>query len=360
MKTETLIIGGGLSGLAVARELQRRNRSFQLIEARQQLGGRILARSVSLGDKTAAFDLGPAWFWPGQERIKRLISELGLVAFEQYSSGKSVYEDERGEVQSGWGYASMLGSLRMRGGLSVLIDALFRAIPDHTVRLGCRVTAIEPAVGGIVTHIVHSAGDQHMAIRSRRVVLAVPPRLAVASIKLEKAVPHAGLEIMASIPTWMASHAKIVAVYERPFWREAGLSGDAQSRRGPLMEVHDASPREGGPYALFGFVGVPAKARTDARALRHASQQHLGRLFGPQAAQPIDLILKDWALDDLTAAPRDQEPLFQHPVYGLPEALSSLCDGRLLLGSTETASQFGGYLEGALEAAERCIAEILN
>jgi monoamine oxidase len=360
MDTETLIIGGGLSGLAIARELQRRDRSFKLVEARHQLGGRIRTQSVTVDGKTAGFDLGPAWFWPGQERIERLIGALGLVAFEQYASGKLVYEDERGEVQTGRGYASMLGSLRMRGGLSVLIDALARTIPDHTVRLGHRVTEIEPTAGGMATRIVHSGGDQQMAIRSRRVVLAVPPRLAVANINLAKAVPQAGLEIMASISTWMASHAKIVAVYERPFWREAGLSGDAQSRRGPLTEVHDASPCEGGPYALFGFVGVPAKSRTDALALRHASQQQLGRLFGPQAAQPIDLILKDWARDEFTAAPRDQAPLSHHPEYGLPEALSCLCDGRLLLASTETASQFGGYLEGALEAAERCVGQILN
>jgi monoamine oxidase len=184
--------------------------------------------------------------------------------------------------------------------------------------------------------------------------------LAAANIDFKKAVPQAALEIMASVPTWMAGHAKIVAIYKRPYWREAGLSGDAMSRRGPLMEVHDASPFEGGPYALFGFVGVPANARTDAIALRHACQQQLGHLFGPKVAQPIDLILKDWAQDLLTATPRDQAPLSHHPEYYLPKALSSLCDGRLHLGSTETASQFGGYLEGALEAAERCIAEILN
>ena len=132
------------------------------------------------------------------------------------------------------------------------------------------------------------------------------------------------------------------------------------SRRGPLMEIHDTSPESGGPFALFGFVGVPATSRTDAVALRDACQHQLARLFGPQAAQPIELIQKDWAQDTFTAGPSDQIPLYHHRDYGLPRALSSLCDGRLLLGSTETASQFGGYLEGALEAAERCVGEILN
>lgn len=29
------------------------------------------------------------------------------------------------------------------------------------------------------------------------------------------------------------------AIYDRPFWREAGLSGTAQSMVGPLAEIHD-------------------------------------------------------------------------------------------------------------------------
>ncbi len=47
----------------------------------------------------------------------------------------------------------------------------------------------------------------------------------------------------------------------RPFWREKGLSGDAMSRYGPLVEVHDATDPKTGLGALFGFVGVPATGR---------------------------------------------------------------------------------------------------
>ena len=114
------------------------------------------------------------------------------------------------------------------------------------------------------------------------------------------------------------------------------------------------------PMDLFGFVGVPAEARIDANRLRIACVQQLASLFGPQAAEPIELILKDWAQDGFTASPLDRKPLMQHPAYGLPKALPSLCDGRLILSSTETATRFGGYLEGALESAERCVSELLG
>jgi len=163
---------------------------------------------------------------------------------------------------------------------------------------------------------------------------------------------------MRGVPTWMAGQAKAVAVYETPFWREAGLSGDAMSRRGPLVEIHDASPAQGGPYALFGFVGVPADARTDAEALRVAVIAQMGRLFGPRATRPVELLLKDWAADPHTATAEDRAPMYAHPVYGLPPALNGLWDDTLIFGGTEVAPEFGGYIEGAFAAAEEVAARL--
>ncbi|MEM1154111.1 MAG: hypothetical protein AAGI44_08210 [Pseudomonadota bacterium] len=57
-------------------------------------------------------------------------------------------------------------------------------------------------------------------------------------------IPHPEL---GGVPTWMAGQAKVVAVYESPFWRDSGFSGDAMSRKGPLIEIHDASPASGEP-----------------------------------------------------------------------------------------------------------------
>jgi monoamine oxidase len=270
----------------------------------------------------------------------------------------------QGEVQHGsnlsGNYRPLRVSSQCNSTFSRLVDDLARDIPDLSARLDHRVSAIRRDGDLRFSCVVHAGNGTEFIIRSRNVVLALPPRLAASTIDLGEVVPRATLEMMAAIPTWMAGHAKVVALYERPFWRERGLSGDAMSRRGPLMEIHDASPSEGGPYALFGFVGVPAQGRIDERGLRNECTQQLVRLFGPQAGEPVELILKDWAQDGLTAAPLDRTPLTYHPAYGLPKALSSICDGRLILGSTETASQFGGYLEGALEAAERCIGELLK
>jgi len=92
--------------------------------------------------------------------------------------------------------------------------------------------------------------------------------------------------------------------------------------------------------------------REDVPRLRKSLQAQLVRLFGPEANNIREFFLKDWAFDQNTSAESDLQPLRSHPHYGMPKALASLWDNRILFGGTEVANQFGGYLEGALEAAE--------
>lgn len=342
MHTGILIVGGGLAGLSLAEALQARGDDYLLVEARGRLGGRILSEHHAGG----YFDLGPAWFWPGQPRVAELIDRFGLQTFEQFADGDLTYEDERGQVQRGRGFASMQGSLRLRGGLGALINALSERLPEDRKFLNTEVTVLEKTDGGIRAKLADG-----MTIRADTIVLALPPRVA-ARIAFEPALPESATRSMRAIATGMAGQAKAVAVYDRPFWREAGLSGDATSRFGPMVEIHDASPAENGPYALFGFIGVPPKARLDEDRLRHQVTAQLDRLFGAPAAQPIQLYVKDWADDPHTATEADKAPLYAHPDYGLPQPMAGLWDKRLHFSGSEVALQFGGYIEGALEAAE--------
>ena len=339
---KTLIIGGGLSGLHLASMLEARGEDYMLLEARDRFGGRILTEQVGVG----YFDMGPAWFWPGQPRITKLIADLGLTKFDQHASGTLTYENEQGQVETGRGFASMEGSWRLVGGLGRLTQTLADKIPDARKRLNSPVTAIEKATKDIIVSLANGE-----TLNATQIVLALPPRVA-AEITFTPALPVAAMNAMQDVATWMAGQAKAVAVYETPFWRDQGLSGDAMSRRGPMVEVHDASPAKGGPYALFGFIGVPAHARTDEPLLRQLIKKQLERLFGPQAAKPTQLFLKDWASDPYTSTTADQRPLFAHPVYGQLHATKHLMEGKLHFAGTEAAPQFGGYVEGALEAAE--------
>lgn len=341
---DVAIVGGGLSGLALADHLHRARVSFQLFEARQNFGGRVRAHSVGAG----RFDIGPSWFWPGQPRLAAMANRFGLEIFEQYASGTLTYETETGEVQRGRGYASMQGSYRIVGGMAALTDHLVASLPANRVLPGVSIAEIRR--DGAAINLLDS--EKAVLGAARRVVLALPPRVAD-RISFVPALPDPAHTTMREVPTWMAGQAKFLAVYEQPFWREAGLSGDAMSRHGPMVEVHDASDPQSGLGALFGFIGVPADIRADNKqSLHEACLVQIGRLFGEAALHPIDSLVQDWALERETATLDDWQGPQSHPAYGLPNALEHLWDGQLMFGSTETASQFGGYLEGALEAAE--------
>ncbi|MEM7732697.1 MAG: NAD(P)/FAD-dependent oxidoreductase [Pseudomonadota bacterium] len=344
----TLIIGGGLSGLALADLLERKGQEYHLLDARDRFGGRITTEHVGDG----YFDMGPAWFWPGQPRIEQLVARLGLAKFAQHAAGELTFEDENGRVQRGFGFASMAGSWRLKGGLTQLTNALADRVPEPRKRLNAQVAHLERR--GSMCRATLLDGS---IMDADRVVLAMPPRIA-ATITFSPGLPEAAEQAMVNVPTWMAGQAKAVVVYDTPFWRDAGLSGDAMSRRGPMVEIHDASPAEGGPHALFGFIGVPAEARADEQLLRQAVESQLVRLFGEDAASPRAVLIKDWAFDPLTATPADATPHYSHPAYGLPGALRNLWDGRLIMAGTEVAQSYGGYIEGALEAAEAALSRL--
>ncbi|MEZ4399178.1 MAG: FAD-dependent oxidoreductase [Kofleriaceae bacterium] len=348
MAHDVVIVGAGLAGLALADRLTQAGRDALLVEARPRLGGRIDALVVD----GAAFDLGPAWFWPGQPRMAALAARLGATVFEQHAAGAQLHEDERGRVTRGRGFASMAGSLRIDGGMATLVDRLAAVVPPARVRRGAPVVRVE-APGRVIL----ADGDR---LDARHVVLALPPRVA-ATLAFAPALAPEVHAALAAIPTWMGGQAKFVAVYDAPFWRADGLSGDATSRRGPLVEIHDASTVTGQPAALFGFVGVPATRRAGhGAAVVAAAVDQLARLFGPAAARPRQTALADWATAPETAGALDLQPTTAHPDYGLPAALAGLWAGRLHLGSTETAATFGGYLEGALERAEAVAATLAD
>jgi len=357
MQTEVFIAGAGLAGLSLAASLHKRGIDYCLAEARDRIGGRIL--SVAAGEGGSALgptDLGPSWIWPGQGHIAALLNELGIGVFEQYSDGRLVYEDELGKVQRDLAYASMAGSLRIDGGIARVTDALAATLPGAAIRLSHRVRAIREDGGGYRVELAHRGGE--LEISARKVVLAVPPRVIASLIEFEPALPDAIVQEMNAIPTWMAGHAKLVAFYEKPFWREQGLSGDGISRRGPLMEIHDACGRDPGHGALFGFVGLAAGSalREPTRLVGDAVQQ-LEKMYGTAAASPLDVVYQDWAEETFTATEADQI-ISQHPPYGLPPGMATLAPKGLLFASTEMAAQFGGFIEGALEAAQGALARL--
>ena len=350
MKTHKIaIIGGGLSGLYTAYLLEQHGISdYLLIESNSSLGGRILTEKVENNMGASLFDLGPTWFWPGyQPQFSQLINKLNLTRFAQFDSGKMVLErspNEQPIIMQG--YTGEPQSMRLKGGMGALIDALEMRINHENITFNEKVSRVEKQTGSI--EITCESGQ---IIHAEHIFLALPPRLLSQNIEFIPALPKKTLKQWEATPTWMAPHAKYVAVFETPFWREKGLSGDARSARGPMVEIHDASS-EGGMAALFGFVGVPANVRKDLDdvTLKLHCRAQLERLFGPEIPEPKYEFLKDWSQDSNTATALDLIGSGSHGIA--PEAFinSGEWQDRVIGVASEWSRQYPGLLAGAIEA----------
>lgn len=349
-QTDVIIIGGGLSGLSLADHLSKAGISFHLLEGRERLGGRIKVATVD----DSRFDLGPSWFWLGQTRMEALVKRLDIETFLQYSTGDQMYEDNQKQIHRARGFASMEGSLRIKGGIYSIIQALSDQIDPQNIQLNAQVKRIEYADQISVTL------ENGSKVIGNKAILALPPRVA-SNLSFEPALSQETTRQLDAIPTWMGGQAKFVAVYDHAFWRENGQSGDAMSQIGPMAELHDATDGKTGLNAIFGFIGVPADIRkSNTEALEKACLDQVGRLFGKEALSPKACFIQDWAQEPKTSSHLDAAPLAAHPSYGMTPALSNLWDGNLILGSTEMGGIYGGYLEGALEAADTIATSLIN
>ena len=347
--SDVLIVGAGLSGLMLATQLINKGIDVQLIEARSRSGGRMLSVASSQNIDRAYFDMGPSWIWPGQRLIENLLKSLDIDVFEQYSQGNLVYEEAMGQVRRDYDYSTMAGSLRIDGGMQRVINRLKEGLPEASVFESHRLDSIKTSGEKVIATV--ETLQNGIEFHTNKIVFCVPPRIAASTIGFEPKLPTDVIQSLNSIPTWMAGHGKLIAVYDKPFWREMGLSGDAISRQGPLMEIHDASPMNLACGALFGFVGLPAHSpERESSVLIKGAIKQLERLFGPQAKNPIDVFFKDWALEPFTAT-QDDVLSGHHPDYGLTNNIKAMTDRGIYFSSTETASHSGGFIEGALAAA---------
>ena len=358
--TRLAIVGAGLAGLYAAHLLEQRGiTDHVLIEARPTPGGRIQSftprspHPIEATSTTDRFDLGPTWFWPTlQPELDELIGELGLERFEHFETGDMVLERSLNEPPlRTFGYGNAPPSMRLVGGMGSLVEALQRQLKAERVALGQTVHAMR-LEGDQVAVVSRDAGGEVSTIRADHVLMAMPPRLAHANIDFSPPLPQPIAHAWQRTATWMAPHAKYVAVFDTPFWREAGLSGEARSACGPLGEIHDAS-MPGGSAALFGFFAVPATVRrgvAEEVLIGHCRAQ-LARLFGPQAASPKADGIKDWAQDKLTATSADQRLAGGHAPPPPASIAQGAWRGRLCGVGSEWSPQFPGYVAGAIEAA---------
>ncbi len=344
-RSTVVVIGAGISGLAAAAELTRAGVDVSCLEARERTGGRLLSVPAAGG----ALDLGSTWFWPGEHRIEQLVRALRVEVHAQHIAGAAL-EDHPDGPRRLRGNPMDVPSYRYTWGAQGVAEALALTLPPTVLHLGTAVSAIDSLGTGLS---VHTSGGR---LLSDHVVLAVPPALAIHHIEFHPGLPDRLRRLARSTPVWMGAMTKVVAEFPEPFWRADGLAGAAFSSLGPLRELHDMSGPEGRPAALFGFAPMSAGVSV---AMEDQVVRQLIRLYGPHAAAPTQILVQNWSEEKYTSPPGVSSlsayQLFGHPIYAEPTL-----GGRLHWATTETARESPGHVEGALDAAERAAAGVLE
>lgn len=200
--------------------------------------------------------------------------------------------------------------------------------------------------------------SERSTTRCRRVVVCVPPALA-AKITYSPELPAERAKLMTSMP--MGATVKFHAVYRQPFWRSAGLSGQALSPSGTVCITYDNSPDDGsGRGVLVGLV-VADDARRLARLPPAQQEQEilasLGRLLGSDASEPDAIVVQDWCSETWSEGCYSANfPPGVWTRYG--SAYRAAC-GRIHWAGTETSPRWHGYMEGALLSGKRAATEAL-
>lgn len=238
---------------------------------------------------------------------------------------------------------------RIAGGTQAVAIALAR-------QLGKRMRLRSP-VRRIVQHdrFVEVQCDPR-TVRARRVVVAIPPTLA-SRIEFLPGLPALRDQLTQRMP--MGSVIKTIAVYDEPFWRADGLTGQATSDAGPVKVTFDASPESGRPGVLLGFVDAEdSRVLTPKSAAerQQAALESCAHYFGERTLHPTRYLETTW----------DNEPYSGGGPVGVLSPGGLLSFGRALrepVGSihwagTETATVWNGYMDGAVQSGQRVAKEV--
>src|SRR6056297_2235544 len=129
-EVDTIIVGGGLSGIYAAFLLAAKKKSLVLLEARSRVGGRILSPE----HQGFFADLGPSWYWPIiNPKINALIQTLGLKGYPQFETGMGRLQARSGHAETIAGYPMDPPGWRLNGGMIALVKGLCARIPENII-----------------------------------------------------------------------------------------------------------------------------------------------------------------------------------------------------------------------------------
>ncbi|CAL1529994.1 unnamed protein product [Lymnaea stagnalis] len=242
------------------------------------------------------------------------------------------------------------------GGTQTITNRLSEQIGHDNIVLGNPVVHIDQTGSDVV--ITALGGSQFVCQQ----VIVTAPLSIQAKISFAPPLPPARNQLIQRVP--MGSVMKAFLYYDTPFWKEKGFCGSSNVNDKDCLITFtmDNSSPDGSVPAIVAFI-VAENARKAALMTKEQRQNHvmqdLSKVFNSKKAlEPTHYEEMDWSTEQysggcyLLAMPTGVltsfGPILRKPV------------DRVYFAGTETATQWVGYMEGAIQAGERAARQILH
>ncbi len=238
---------------------------------------------------------------------------------------------------------------RVAGGVVQVCDRLAEALGE-AVRLGAVVTAIEQGSEGVTVTLADGS-----TVEAREVIITLPPRL-VSRIAFTPILPGWRSELAEKVPA--GNVIKAALVFESPWWRRAGLSGQLGSDEGAMRVIFDNSGPVDKHGVLMGFFEGDSSIGKRSQFLRQrAMEETIKTAFGADHPAAIAYVDRDWYREEYTGGCHGAH--FAPGVWTTSGPALAAAEGRVHFAGAEYASKYNGYMEGAVRSGEQVAEQLL-
>lgn len=241
---------------------------------------------------------------------------------------------------------------RIKGGMQPFAEKLAEKF-QASIRLNSPVKRIVQS-----GNVVSVSGDG-FAYQARNVIVAVPPVL-IREIEFSPSLPLKKQQLLQKLS--MGIVGKVFGVYEKPFWRNTGFSGQVVADENtPFQTLFDSSPADSSYGVLLAFC-IANRAREffsqNEQTRKKIALEYFQRYFGKEASQPIYYTDHCWS--DEAWSKGCYAGLYPTGAWTNFQNELAKPTGSIFWAGTETSEVWYGYIEGAVRAGERAAHEVLN
>ncbi|KAF2754444.1 amine oxidase [Pseudovirgaria hyperparasitica] len=247
--------------------------------------------------------------------------------------------------------------LRYHQGTSAIVEGIAGLVGHANIHLSSPVASIQDH-GGHVSVITTNGNT----FQGKKCILSLPTTL-YKDINILPPLPPRAQEVYNS--TRLGDYNKAIVCYDRPWWRDQGYNGFFMSFNGPVNLARDTSVDEKRQFSLTCFVNGQFGrdwSRLRSHERRKVVLEQLAKVYkvdrDSEVWRPIEIFDQVWMEEKFSKGALTPITAVGHltkfvDVYGKPV-------GNLHFVGTEFATEWKGYMEGALETGERAVREVMN